>query len=191
MTRSITFFFAFYLRFIIWSLFDGCPSRDQEKPPRAPSTDTCVCALHTAPFFLPIDIRHIQLPCRIFKPRAAQALWSQRYATEILHCHAVPAEYTTQCHAISYWIRQARHTHSVEKKEQTKYQYLSRTGQIKRTAGLPKYILVYTIMRFVRVWSATYQAFLGLQSRIRDKLLKFQVICPQLSPERDCSPKKG
>ena len=31
---------------------------------------------------------------------------------------------------------------------------------------------------------------LGPQSRFGDKALKFQVICPQLSPQRDCSPKR-
>ena len=31
---------------------------------------------------------------------------------------------------------------------------------------------------------------LELQSRFGDKALKFQVICPQLSPKRDCSFKR-
>ena len=38
--------------------------------------------------------------------------------------------------------------------------------------------------------SSVVSALLELRSRIGDNPLKFQVICPQLSPKRDCSPKR-
>ena len=44
-------------------------------------------------------------------------------------------------------------------------------------------------------WSIVQQeegqlTLLELQSRFGDTPLKFQVVCPKLSPKRDCSPKR-
>ena len=38
--------------------------------------------------------------------------------------------------------------------------------------------------------NTTYVTLLELQARFGDKPFKFQVICPQLSPKRDCGPER-
>ena len=41
-------------------------------------------------------------------------MWSQNYATEILHCYEAERR---QCNVmLSYWIRQRLHTHSMNEK---------------------------------------------------------------------------
>ena len=63
------------------------------------------CVLHTKPSFLPVDIQHNPI---LQSPSYVQVLWSQNYATEILHCYEV----CNVNHAMpSSWIRHARHTH--------------------------------------------------------------------------------
>ena len=49
----------------------------------------CVCVLHIKPLFLPVDIQHTHCACRFFGPREVQALCSQKYATEMIHCDVV------------------------------------------------------------------------------------------------------
>ena len=70
------------------------------------------------PLFLPVDVQHNQCSCRFFNPREIQALWSQNYATEILHidawCAVSRVDSAALCHVIiALDITGTTQTHSV------------------------------------------------------------------------------
>ena len=80
----------------------------------------CVCILHIEPSRLPVDIQHNQCPGRFLNPREKKALWSYKYATEILHCFTVRK--SRQRNAMSsYWIRQTRCTHPMTERKRKKH----------------------------------------------------------------------
>ena len=71
-------------------------------------------------FYIPVDIQHNQCLCRLFNPREIQALWSQNYATEILHCNAVSrVDNAMSCSRAGY---DRRDIHVLWKREKRKKQ---------------------------------------------------------------------
>ena len=62
-----------------------------------------------------------------------QVMWSQSYATEIRLCPVSSKHSSGQCNAVSsYWVRQARHTHSMKYRNERKQE---QSRQIEREKG--------------------------------------------------------
>jgi len=94
----------------------------------------CARVVHIKPFFVPVDIRHNQCPCRFFNPREIQALWSLNYATQILHCYVWSKHSSSrQCNAMSsYWVWQ-HDIHILRKRENERGQRKTETKKKKKT----------------------------------------------------------